>query len=110
MKTALAVLSGALLAGSFPKFGTPALAWIALAPLIVSVVLALGERRAPSRTFGLGVLSGVVYFTGTLYWVVGVMNTYGGLSFVEPVLVHCCYRSEERRVGKECRSRWSPYH
>src|SRR6266576_671555 len=28
----------------------------------------------------------------------------------------CCvsgvrgYRSEERRVGKECRSRWSPYH
>src|SRR5256885_10304618 len=25
-----------------------------------------------------------------------------------PVLVIC--RSEERRVGKECRSRWSPYH
>ena len=23
-------------------------------------------------------------------------------------LVSC--RSEERRVGKECRSRWSPYH
>src|SRR5690349_23936170 len=21
-----------------------------------------------------------------------------------------CPRSEERRVGKECRSRWSPYH
>jgi len=34
-----------------------------------------------------------------------------------PVIVeHGCpigglsYRSEERRVGKECRSRWSPYH
>ena len=25
---------------------------------------------------------------------------------VEPILT----RSEERRVGKECRSRWSPYH
>src|SRR3989449_10123986 len=25
-----------------------------------------------------------------------------------PLLVPC--RSEERRVGKECRSRWSPYH
>ena len=24
------------------------------------------------------------------------------------ILVRC--RSEERRVGKECRSRWSPYH
>ena len=22
----------------------------------------------------------------------------------------CSNRSEERRVGKECRSRWSPYH
>jgi len=27
--------------------------------------------------------------------------TYGTAKF---------YRSEERRVGKECRSRWSPYH
>ena len=25
---------------------------------------------------------------------------------LEPILT----RSEERRVGKECRSRWSPYH
>ena len=23
---------------------------------------------------------------------------------------YCFQRSEERRVGKECRSRWSPYH
>src|SRR3712207_8773733 len=23
---------------------------------------------------------------------------------------HAALRSEERRVGKECRSRWSPYH
>ena len=23
---------------------------------------------------------------------------------------NCPQRSEERRVGKECRSRWSPYH
>ena len=30
---------------------------------------------------------------------------------VEPVLVDGGWeRSEERRVGKECRSRWSPYH
>ena len=30
---------------------------------------------------------------------------------VEKVLVAKeTYRSEERRVGKECRSRWSPYH
>src|SRR2546422_10403212 len=27
-----------------------------------------------------------------------------------PALLHQERRSEERRVGKECRSRWSPYH
>ena len=26
------------------------------------------------------------------------------------VATHYGIRSEERRVGKECRSRWSPYH
>ena len=26
------------------------------------------------------------------------------------MLVVVLVRSEERRVGKECRSRWSPYH
>ena len=27
-----------------------------------------------------------------------------------PVAINSATRSEERRVGKECRSRWSPYH
>src|ERR1022692_3576456 len=30
--------------------------------------------------------------------------------FQSLVLVTVPWRSEERRVGKECRSRWSPYH
>jgi len=30
--------------------------------------------------------------------------------FVAPITVLIPPRSEERRVGKECRSRWSPYH
>ena len=25
-------------------------------------------------------------------------------------IAYLIHRSEERRVGKECRSRWSPYH
>src|SRR2546430_8222042 len=29
---------------------------------------------------------------------------------IEPVVFVPFQRSEERRVGKECRSRWSPYH
>ena len=35
----------------------------------------------------------------------GVLRT----NFIDRKLVSLC-RSEERRVGKECRSRWSPYH
>src|SRR3712207_7702294 len=31
-------------------------------------------------------------------------------AFVRQVQRHPISRSEERRVGKECRSRWSPYH
>ena len=30
--------------------------------------------------------------------------------FCKPEPYHKAERSEERRVGKECRSRWSPYH
>ena len=29
---------------------------------------------------------------------------------LEAMAALALYRSEERRVGKECRSRWSPYH
>src|SRR5258707_10837368 len=32
------------------------------------------------------------------------------LSLLERRFSPDLYRSEERRVGKECRSRWSPYH
>ena len=30
--------------------------------------------------------------------------------FLTAILANVRSRSEERRVGKECRSRWSPYH
>src|SRR2546430_5982504 len=63
---------------------------------------------------------------------IGSMLRYGGTVTLNTVIVYCAYnvdkvligrvfgaqelgiygraRSEERRVGKECRSRWSPYH
>ena len=34
-------------------------------------------------------------------------NVNAGIDFA---VLHNAIRSEERRVGKECRSRWSPYH
>ena len=48
------------------------------------------------------------------YGTAGVIMSRGDVSTGAPLLrIHSsCLttRSEERRVGKECRSRWSPYH
>jgi apolipoprotein N-acyltransferase len=76
LAAALALLSGALLALSFPKFGHPAFAWIALAPLMVAVAY---RRHSARGAFALGLLTGAVYFSGTLYWLVETMTTFGGL-------------------------------
>ena len=40
---------------------------------------------------------------------VSEMNGLGG-EIRQVLLNKLSSRSEERRVGKECRSRWSPYH
>jgi apolipoprotein N-acyltransferase len=85
---ALAVLSGLLLVFSFPKFGHPAFAWIALAPLITAAALGpSGPAPLRRRPFVLGVVAGLIYFGGTLYWVTGVMTVYGGLSSSLSVLI-----------------------
>ena len=81
---ALAAASGVLLALSFPKFGHPAFGWIALAPLLV----ALSQGGTLSRAFRLGVLTGLVYFTGTLYWITHVMATYGHLQVWVAVVIN----------------------
>ena len=46
---------------------------------------------------------------GTLF--LNVMSGPGsGKTTFLTTLINRLKRSEERRVGKECRSRWSPYH
>jgi apolipoprotein N-acyltransferase len=80
---ALAMVSGALFVLSFPKFGHPAFGWIALTPLLVALTGAT-LRRA----FLLGLTTGIIYFTGTLYWITGVMAMYGGLQTWVAVLIN----------------------
>ena len=54
------------------------------------------------------VLLGVAGFLCAIFIpVLGVYALLDSLHFSVPVVLK---RSEERRVGKECRSRWSPYH
>ena len=80
---ALALVSGALLALSFPRYGHPAVAWIALVPLLV----ALAQRRHPPlKAFLLGLTSGFIYFVGTLYWTGTVIRTFGGIPLPAAIL------------------------
>ncbi|HTI43212.1 MAG TPA: apolipoprotein N-acyltransferase [Vicinamibacterales bacterium] len=72
----LALVSGALLALSFPRYGHPALAWIALVPLLVALAQ---KRHPPLKAFLLGLTSGFIYFAGTLYWTGTVIRTFGGI-------------------------------
>jgi apolipoprotein N-acyltransferase len=79
------LLSGVLVGLSFPKFGHPAVAWVALAPLLVAVGLeqaaqSASRRRRGSRFFLLGWLTGFVGSAIAIYWVVGVMAIYGGFA------------------------------
>ena len=77
----LALVSGILLALSFPRYGHPAFAWIALAPLLVA--LSAGRPGArPARAFCLGFIDrrGVLRRHGLLDRR-DVMRTFGGLSW-----------------------------
>lgn len=77
----LAVLSGILLALSFPKPGLSICAWFAFVPLF----LAIG-RKDPRTAFKIGFVCGLTAYAGILYWVNIVMTTYGKL----PLVVSFC--------------------
>ena len=65
------------------------------------------EREKPDSFYKKGVFTGII---GTLVVLMAVLisswlvlGKFYDTGFMD-------IRSEERRVGKECRSRWSPYH
>src|SRR3712207_4329043 len=104
-------LAAAGVIGAMPRIGTPALA-----------------QQKPVRVGILAPRSGVAGTAGecglrAAQWAAERMNRDGGIAGRKVELVveeettpkdtierFRRLRSEERRVGKECRSRWSPYH
>ena len=64
------------------------------------------------------------YFLGIVLIIIIIMYFMAGVLFLgntrednnmkvsteQQEIAYQTFRSEERRVGKECRSRWSPYH
>ena len=71
----LAILSGLLLTASFPPGKFSFLAWIALIPLLVSIL-----HKAPRNAFKLGFIAGFFHYLTLVYWIVVVLGQYGNLS------------------------------
>src|SRR3712207_9333181 len=69
----------------------------AVSPLYTLVFITLGYSAAAYPPYGVAAMGSVM--TACHVLVVSLPDP------TSPAL-----RSEERRVGKECRSRWSPYH
>ena len=81
---AAAIASGIFLALSFPRYGHPIVAFVALAPLLVALsgwTGRPGEIPGVStwKGFRLGLVTGVIHFAGTVYWTGATVQTFGGL-------------------------------
>src|SRR5258708_6679816 len=105
----LLVMSGGILGAfaSLDLFFFYFLHELALVPTFIMIgVWGRGERKNYA-TFQITIYLSI----GALIALIGLIALYvqsGAHTFDLPTLTE--YRSEERRVGKECRSRWSPYH
>src|SRR2546430_17520779 len=68
--------------------------------------------ESPPPLIWANVLMFALSFAGALILVpwYGLTHGFSPAAWAACVLLAGANRSEERRVGKECRSRWSPYH
>ncbi|HEX2834897.1 MAG TPA: apolipoprotein N-acyltransferase [Thermoanaerobaculia bacterium] len=82
-RLALSILSGLLFAFAFPNAGIGALAFLALAPLLIAVVRAANGKQA----FFCGWVAMTTAWLLMVPWVVRVMSHYGGLPYVTGVLI-----------------------
>jgi len=69
-----AIASGLLLTLAFPKIGQPALAFVALVPLLLAV-----RGASFASGFRLGFITGLVHFISLVYWAAYTMRIYGHL-------------------------------
>jgi len=79
----LAILSGALIALSFPNSGLSFLAWIALIPLLTAL-----EGTDLRTAFRLGFTCGLAAYAGILYWINVVITYYGHLPWVVSIMLY----------------------
>ncbi len=81
-RLSLPLSSAILLVLSQPPVSLFPLAYVALIPLLFSL-----EKGKHRQNFLVGFLTGILAYTGLIYWVVVAMNTYGGISIPLAVLI-----------------------
>jgi len=94
-------------AGAIPKDGPSA--GIAMATALTSLVTGRLVRADTAMTGEITIVGQVLPIGGLKEKALAAQQA-GIKRVVAPALNEPDIRSEERRVGKECRSRWSPYH
>ena len=77
-----AASSGVALALAFPWPDLHALVWIALVPLLVVL-----RDASPWRAWWLGLVAGMTYRIGSLYWIAHTIGSYGGVPMTIGVVV-----------------------
>ena len=92
------VLSALLLSCSAPPKRRRG--WVSLSPSVTEILFAIGAGEEVD-----GVCSPADYPPAA-----GRLPRVASWQKVDVEAIVADLRSEERRVGKECRSRWSPYH
>ena len=68
------------------------------ADLAAATKTGIFKKKFPDRFFDCGIAES------------NMMGVAAGMAATGKIPFASTFRSEERRVGKECRSRWSPYH
>ncbi|HPX61001.1 MAG TPA: apolipoprotein N-acyltransferase [Deltaproteobacteria bacterium] len=79
----LAILSGALIALSFPNTGLSFLAWVALVPLLAAL-----ENCSVKTAFRVGFTCGITAYAALLYWINIVVTQYGRLPWAMSIPVY----------------------
>ena len=83
--------------------------WNYLAGSLISLLLLQDKSLIWSGnavTWGAGVVNGIGFLAALVLLQISIRRNGAPLT----TTFNRLGRSEERRVGKECRSRWSPYH
>ena len=96
---------------------TPQIIIGVLLALLAALVILGGIKAIGSVTEKIVPFMALIYIIGTVATLImnigSVPAVFGAIfkgAFGLQAVAGAAVRSEERRVGKECRSRWSPYH